>query len=31
VGDAIRKEKALSKDSEASLKRALDEYKKVAK
>ncbi|MFN8571801.1 MAG: F0F1 ATP synthase subunit alpha [Gemmatimonadaceae bacterium] len=30
VGDAIRKEKALSKDSEEALRRGIDEYKKVA-
>jgi len=31
VGDAIRKEKVLSKDTEAALKQGIDAYKKVAK
>ena len=30
VGDALRREKALSKDTEAALRRGIDEYKKVA-
>ena len=30
VGDAIRKEKAISKDTEADLQRAIGEYKKMA-
>jgi F-type H+-transporting ATPase subunit alpha len=31
VGHAIRSEKTLSKDTEAALRRGIDEYKKVAK
>ncbi|MBA3339987.1 MAG: F0F1 ATP synthase subunit alpha [Geodermatophilaceae bacterium] len=31
VGERIRSEKAISKETEADLKRAIDEYKKVAK
>jgi hypothetical protein len=31
VGDALRKEKVLSKDSEEALKRGITEYKKVAR
>ena len=31
VGNAIRTEKALSKETEATLRRGIDEYKKVAK
>jgi len=30
VGDALRKEKVLSKDTEEALKRGITEYKKVA-
>jgi F-type H+-transporting ATPase subunit alpha len=29
VGDAVRKERTLSKETEATLRRAIDEYKKV--